>query len=144
MLLDASRLLETIITFQHRWFQTHRCFRILYTYLSNIFLLKWVATRKARSVNERRQRLRDFMTMSGRITTEGVPAPFTQGNPRAVKWVRNRTDQRLNKTLNEGKVVLSQNRVTVYWFPQWLSYPEGLSISKGGVDVCMPGWHTDN
>jgi hypothetical protein len=85
-----------------------------------------VATRKPRSVNERRQGLRDCMTVSGRITHGGVPVPFTQGNPRAVKWVRDRTDYRLNKTLNERKVVLSQNRVTIYSFPSVTTLARGL------------------
>jgi hypothetical protein len=63
-----------------------------------------VVTRDPRSVNERDQSLRDCMNVGGRITHRGVPVPFTQGNPRAVKWVCDRTDWRLNKTLNEGKL----------------------------------------
>jgi hypothetical protein len=90
------------------------------------FFTVYVATRKLRSVYERRQELRDCMTVSGRINHGGVPVPFTQGNPRAVKWVRDRTDYRLNKTLNERKVVLSQNRVTICSFPSVTTLARGL------------------
>jgi hypothetical protein len=79
------------------------------------------------------------MTVSGRMTHGGVPVLFTQGNPRAVKWVRDRTNYRLNKTLNERKVVLSQNRVSIYSLPSVTTEPEGLSRSEGGIDVSMSG-----
>jgi hypothetical protein len=61
------------------------------------------ATRKPRSVNERRQGLRDCTTVNGRITHGGVPVPFTQGNPRAVVRVRDRADIIVDQTLRGGK-----------------------------------------
>ena len=54
--------------------------------------IQYIATQKPRSVNVRRQRLQDCMTVSGRIKHGVVPVPFTQGNQCAVKWVRDRTD----------------------------------------------------
>jgi hypothetical protein len=84
------------------------------------------------------------MTVSGRITHGGVHVPFTQGNPRAVKWVRDRTDYRLSKTLNERKVVLSQNRVALYSFPSVTALARGLKEIRRRDRCQYIRLHTDN